>query len=121
GDGIAEAAVTGTAHYQGHAKVVFTHGAFLPVVSGSAAVPAISSCGLQDIGGHGKTSSIIEVNSFLTSCTPAGASRMTRKKAGTTAPCSDHETFKTELSVGEVAKRSGLAVSAIHFYEDQGL
>jgi MerR family transcriptional regulator, redox-sensitive transcriptional activator SoxR len=27
----------------------------------------------------------------------------------------------TELSVGEVAKRSGIAVSAIHFYEKQGL
>jgi len=26
-----------------------------------------------------------------------------------------------ELSVGEVAKRSGIAVSAIHFYEKQGL
>jgi MerR family redox-sensitive transcriptional activator SoxR len=46
---------------------------------------------------------------------------MTRKKAGTATPCSDHETFKTELSVGEVARRSGLTVSAIHFYEDQGL
>jgi MerR family transcriptional regulator, redox-sensitive transcriptional activator SoxR len=27
----------------------------------------------------------------------------------------------TELTVGQVAKRSGLAVSAIHFYEKQGL
>jgi MerR family transcriptional regulator, redox-sensitive transcriptional activator SoxR len=29
--------------------------------------------------------------------------------------------LRKELSVGEVAKRSGLAVSAIHFYEAQGL
>lgn len=28
---------------------------------------------------------------------------------------------KTELSVGEVAERSGLAISAIHFYENKGL
>lgn len=28
---------------------------------------------------------------------------------------------KYELTVGEVAKRSGLAVSAIHFYEAKGL
>ena len=28
---------------------------------------------------------------------------------------------RVELSVGEVAKRSGLAVSAIHFYESKGL
>jgi MerR family transcriptional regulator, redox-sensitive transcriptional activator SoxR len=30
-------------------------------------------------------------------------------------------TFHTELSVGEVAERSGVAVSAIHFYETKGL
>lgn len=29
--------------------------------------------------------------------------------------------FKLELSVGEVAARSGVAVSALHFYERQGL
>lgn len=34
---------------------------------------------------------------------------MTRKKSS------------TELSVGEVAKRSGVAVSALHFYERKGL
>ncbi|MFU0448740.1 MerR family DNA-binding transcriptional regulator, partial [Pseudocitrobacter faecalis] len=27
----------------------------------------------------------------------------------------------TELSVGEVARRSGLAVSTLHFYETKGL
>lgn len=31
------------------------------------------------------------------------------------------KTDKQELSVGDVAKRSGLAVSAIHFYEAKGL
>lgn len=30
-------------------------------------------------------------------------------------------TCSTELSVGEVARRSGVAVSAIHFYETRGL
>ncbi len=30
-------------------------------------------------------------------------------------------TFPRELTVGEVAKRSGVAVSAIHFYEAKGL
>lgn len=34
---------------------------------------------------------------------------------------SDRESFKTELSVGELAQRSGVAVSAIHFYEQKGL
>lgn len=29
--------------------------------------------------------------------------------------------LKTELTVGEVSKRSGLAISAIHFYENKGL
>lgn len=29
--------------------------------------------------------------------------------------------FKTEISVGEVARRSGMAVSALHFYEQKGL
>lgn len=33
----------------------------------------------------------------------------------------DHENLKPELSVGEVAERSGVAVSAIHFYEEKGL
>lgn len=33
--------------------------------------------------------------------------------------CNDQ--FRPELSVGEVAKRSGVAVSAIHFYESKGL
>jgi MerR family redox-sensitive transcriptional activator SoxR len=28
---------------------------------------------------------------------------------------------KTELSVGEVAKRSGVAISTLHFYESKGL
>lgn len=31
------------------------------------------------------------------------------------------EEFHRELSVGEVAERSGVAVSAIHFYESKGL
>lgn len=31
------------------------------------------------------------------------------------------EPHKSELTVGEVARRSGLAVSAIHFYESKGL
>jgi MerR family redox-sensitive transcriptional activator SoxR len=31
------------------------------------------------------------------------------------------QTLCSELAVGEVARRSGLAVSAIHFYEAQGL
>ncbi|MEX0741001.1 MAG: redox-sensitive transcriptional activator SoxR [Pseudohongiella sp.] len=34
---------------------------------------------------------------------------------------SDHDTFHTELSVGELAQRSGVTVSAIHFYEQKGL
>ncbi|WP_033482015.1 MerR family DNA-binding transcriptional regulator, partial [Xanthomonas phaseoli] len=29
--------------------------------------------------------------------------------------------MQRELSVGEVAKRSGVAVSALHFYERKGL
>jgi MerR family redox-sensitive transcriptional activator SoxR len=29
--------------------------------------------------------------------------------------------FKTEIAVGEVAKRSGVAISALHFYEQKGL
>lgn len=29
--------------------------------------------------------------------------------------------FRTELSVGEVAERSGVAVSTLHFYESKGL
>ncbi|PLU82657.1 redox-sensitive transcriptional activator SoxR, partial [Sinorhizobium medicae] len=29
--------------------------------------------------------------------------------------------FKRELTVGEVAERSGLAVSTLHFYESKGL
>lgn len=33
-------------------------------------------------------------------------------------PCQD---CSTELSVGEIAKRSGVAISAIHFYETKGL
>jgi MerR family transcriptional regulator, redox-sensitive transcriptional activator SoxR len=34
---------------------------------------------------------------------------------------SAHESVAKELTVGEVAKRSGVAVSAIHFYESRGL
>lgn len=30
-------------------------------------------------------------------------------------------TFKSDLTVGEVSKRSGVAVSALHFYEAKGL
>lgn len=33
----------------------------------------------------------------------------------------DGEQMHKELTVGEVAGRSGLAVSAIHFYEAKGL
>lgn len=33
----------------------------------------------------------------------------------------DPETFDRALTVGEVAERSGVAVSAIHFYETKGL
>jgi MerR family redox-sensitive transcriptional activator SoxR len=33
----------------------------------------------------------------------------------------DPNHFRHELSVGEVAERSGVAVSAIHFYESKGL
>ena len=33
----------------------------------------------------------------------------------------DPQYFRQELSVGEVASRSGVAVSAIHFYESKGL
>jgi MerR family redox-sensitive transcriptional activator SoxR len=33
----------------------------------------------------------------------------------------EHATRLDELSVGDVARRSGLAVSAIHFYENEGL
>ncbi|GGO67845.1 redox-sensitive transcriptional activator SoxR [Bowmanella pacifica] len=35
----------------------------------------------------------------------------------TSTPCGKH----TTLSVGQVAKRSGIAVSAVHFYEQKGL
>ena len=31
------------------------------------------------------------------------------------------ESVKSDLSVGEVASRSGVAVSTIHFYETKGL
>ncbi len=34
---------------------------------------------------------------------------------------SDPETLRRELSVGEVAERSGVAVSTLHFYEAKGL
>ena len=34
---------------------------------------------------------------------------------------SDPETPRRELSVGEVAERSGVAVSTLHFYESKGL
>lgn len=34
---------------------------------------------------------------------------------------SNHEEFQMDLSVGEVAARSGVPVSTIHFYEAQGL
>ena len=33
----------------------------------------------------------------------------------------DRERSRTELSVGEAAKRSGVAVSTLHFYESKGL
>jgi MerR family redox-sensitive transcriptional activator SoxR len=33
----------------------------------------------------------------------------------------DHPTPATELTVGQIAERSGVAVSALHFYERQGL
>ncbi|SEH56340.1 redox-sensitive transcriptional activator SoxR [Magnetospirillum fulvum] len=33
----------------------------------------------------------------------------------------DDSTIKTNLTVGEVAKRSGVAVSTVHFYEAKGL
>ena len=33
----------------------------------------------------------------------------------------EHAALLDELSVGDVARRSGLAVSAIHFYENEGL
>lgn len=34
---------------------------------------------------------------------------------------SDSQKLRKELSVGEVAERSGVAVSALHFYESEGL
>jgi MerR family redox-sensitive transcriptional activator SoxR len=34
---------------------------------------------------------------------------------------SEHQEFRLDLSVGEVASRSGVAVSTVHFYESQGL
>jgi MerR family redox-sensitive transcriptional activator SoxR len=37
------------------------------------------------------------------------------------APASDAHRIRKELSVGELARRSGVAVSAIHFYESKGL
>jgi MerR family transcriptional regulator, redox-sensitive transcriptional activator SoxR len=37
------------------------------------------------------------------------------------AACPDCPEIRRELTVGEVAARSGLAVSAIHFYEAKGL
>jgi MerR family transcriptional regulator, redox-sensitive transcriptional activator SoxR len=33
----------------------------------------------------------------------------------------NHDSFPTQLTVGQVAQRSGVAVSALHFYEAQGL
>ncbi len=33
----------------------------------------------------------------------------------------NHDSFPTQLTVGHVAQRSGVAVSALHFYEAQGL
>jgi MerR family transcriptional regulator, redox-sensitive transcriptional activator SoxR len=36
-------------------------------------------------------------------------------------PSSKHAAAGPELSVGEVAKRSGIAISTLHFYEDKGL
>ncbi|MDM9561999.1 MULTISPECIES: redox-sensitive transcriptional activator SoxR [Bordetella] len=36
-------------------------------------------------------------------------------------PAMTHEEWARELTVGEVARRSGVAVSALHFYEAQGL
>src|SRR5258706_16446383 len=36
-------------------------------------------------------------------------------------PKLDAESYRAELSVGEVAERSGVAVSTIHFYEAKGL
>lgn len=35
--------------------------------------------------------------------------------------CGSQDSIKTELSVGELAARSGVAVSTIHFYESKGL
>jgi MerR family redox-sensitive transcriptional activator SoxR len=36
-------------------------------------------------------------------------------------PCKASQNIPRELSVGEVARRSGVAVSALHFYESKGL
>lgn len=36
-------------------------------------------------------------------------------------PESAHPGYRRELTVGEVAKRSGVAVSTLHFYESKGL
>lgn len=36
-------------------------------------------------------------------------------------PARGAETIRSVLTVGEVAKRSGVAVSALHFYEAKGL
>jgi MerR family redox-sensitive transcriptional activator SoxR len=37
------------------------------------------------------------------------------------SPESAHSGYRRELTVGEVAKRSGVAVSTLHFYESKGL
>ncbi|MFN3985530.1 MAG: redox-sensitive transcriptional activator SoxR [Rhodocyclaceae bacterium] len=44
-----------------------------------------------------------------------------KERSTMAAACSSAESYKMRLSVGEVAERSGLAVSAIHFYERKGL
>src|SRR5690606_17643059 len=55
---------------------------------------------------HAKTSSQLEVKEYFMS-----------RSLDAVPP----ETFKLELTVGEVAARSGIAVSTLHFYETKGL
>lgn len=45
---------------------------------------------------------------------------MRERQPGAPAQAAGEPTVRAVLTVGEVAKRSGLAVSAIHFYEAQG-
>jgi len=58
---------------------------------------------LHAIGGDGTTSTILEVKEIL----------VTAKSAASPV--------RKDLTVGELAQRSGLAVSAVHFYESKGL